>query len=254
MLMPEKAAERNKKTPLRKASKTRRAMRAAAAKAKEEVENRRRTNSLASDVDGLSQFDEEMPVEVYREMGGRMAMEPETSPVGSVSTSKSKQHHDAGAKQAQRQAKSSTGPKCVIDEGVGLASDDGDFARIHAANRRAWPRGQEPIAADATAEDREIAELVRLGVIGAEGLQVDHDDHEGDMCLYTVRFVEARKKGGKGNDRRQRGVHVHVAEPTPWDAESDWWYLDDEAYAQLLSDGGTELLEWSEASSFVHVD
>jgi hypothetical protein len=140
----------------------------------------------------------------------------------------------------------------MIDEGVSLASDDGGVARIHAANRKAWPRGQEPIAADATAEDREIAELVRRGFIGAEDLQVDHDDFGGDVCSYTVLFVEARKKGRKGNNHWRQGVQV--AEPASLDAESDWWYLDDEAYAQLLSAGGAELVDWSEASSFVHVD
>jgi hypothetical protein len=38
------------------------------------------------------------------------------------------------------------------------------------------------------------------------------------------------------------------------DAESDWWYLDEEAHAQLMSDEWTDLVDWSEASSFVHVD
>jgi hypothetical protein len=254
VLMPEKAAERNKKTPLKKASKTRRAMRAAAAKAKEEVKNRRRTNSLVSDFDELSQFDGRMPAEVYREMGAWLEMETEAGTEKDGVSPKSKHHYGLGdaTTAQQRQAKSCTGPKSTIDEGVSLASDDDDFARIHAANRKAWPRGQQPIAADATAEDREIAELVRRGFIGAEHLQVDHDGFGEGECLYTVRFVEARKKGRKGNNHRRHGVQV--AEPTLWDAESDWWYLDDEAYARLLSDGGTEFLDWSEASSFVHVD
>ncbi len=203
--------------------------------------------------------DERTPVEVdsdteymtdtTAEMG-----EAEVSPMpaGSMPTPKPKLH-EVGAKKAHpRQAKSCAGPKDMINEGVGLASDDGDVARIHAANWKAWPRGQEPIAVDATAEDREIAELVRQGFIGVEDLQVDYDVFEEDVCPYTVRFVEARKKGRKGNDRRRQGAQG--ADPAPSDAETDWWYLDDEAYSQLLSDGEAELVDWSEASSFAHVE
>lgn len=178
------------------------------------------------------------------------------SPAASKSTPKPKHHHhhevDAKKAQQQRQAKSCTGPEGMIDEGVSLASDGGDVARIHAANRKAWPRGQEPIAADTTAEEREVAELVRRGFIGVEDLRVDYDGFGGDECLYTVRFVEARKKGRKGNNRQRQGVQV--AELAPFHAESDWWYLDDKAYTQLLSDGEAEWVDWSEASSFVLVD
>ena len=197
-------------------------------------------------------------VGVSGEMDNETGTEKEEAsplPAGSTSTSKPKHHHEVDAKKPQqRQAKSCTGPKGTIDEGVSLASDDdGDVARIHAANRKAWPRGQEPISAEATAEDREIAELVRRGFIGAEALRVDHDDDfAGDVCPYTVRFVEARKKGRKG--RNCRGQGVQAARHAPLEAESDWWYLDDEAYAQLLSDEGAELVDWSEASSFVHVE
>jgi hypothetical protein len=166
-------------------------------------------------------------------------------------------------KPSQRQSKACTGPipKDIVDEGIGSAlSDDDDIVRIHAANRKAWPRGQEPISAHATVENREIAELVRRGLIGVEPLQVDHDvfdEIQGGSCSYTLRFVEAHpwrrgKKGKKGTGKGvpQKGGAVENA----WDAESDWWYLDDEAYSRLLSDGGTELLEWSETSSFVRVD
>ncbi len=198
-------------------------------------------------------------VEVESETDTETKMDGETekaevSPMPTVSkpTPNSKHHHEVDTKK-ERQAKPFTGPKDTIDEGVSLAFDDGDVARIHAANRKAWPRGQEPIAADATVEDREIAELVRRGFIVNEGLRVNHDDFgEEEVCHYTVRFLEAREKGRKSNDRQRRGMQV--AEVLPWDAESDWWYVDDEAYAQLLSDGGTEFVDWSEASSFVHVE
>ncbi|KAK3297227.1 uncharacterized protein B0H64DRAFT_391651 [Chaetomium fimeti] len=220
-----------------------------------------RPNTGVSIFDRLRKLhvDERTPAEVDSETdSGTEKAEASPLPAAAKSTPKPKQYHEVDAKKTQqRQAKSSTGPKRMIDEGVSLASDDdGDVARIHAANRKAWPRGQEPIAADATVEDREIAELLRRGLIAAEDLQVDHDGIDGDdyMCPYTVRFVEARKKGRKGNHRRRQ--EVQVAEPAPSYTESDWWYLEDEAYhAQLLSDGGSaELVEWSEASSFVYVD
>lgn len=168
---------------------------------------------------------------------------------------------DGTTKPYQRQTKACTGPipRDILDEGVSLAfsnDDYNDFARIHAANRRAWPRGQEPISAQATVEDKEIAELVRRGLIGAGDLQVDHDHFDDlgeDVLPYTVRFVEA---GGRGKKGRKGGRRPQVEEAAKheWEMESDWWYLDDEAYAQLLSDGGTELLDWSETSSFVCVD
>jgi hypothetical protein len=245
----ENAAKRNKTLP----KVFRRAMIAAAAEAEARDKgdsNIRANTHVSASEGGLStQLGERTPVEV----GGGTETEPSPLPAASNSTPKPTHHHKADAKKAQpRQAKSCIGPKDMVDEGVGLASDDGDVASIHTANRKAWPRGREPIAADATAEDREIAELVRRGFIGAEDLRVDHGDFEGEVCPYTVRFVEARKKGRKGNNRRGSGVQV--AEPAPLDAESDWWYLDDEEYAQLLSDGGAELVDWSEASSFVHVD
>jgi len=161
----------------------------------------------------------------------------------------------------RRQTKACTGliPRDILDEGVSLAFSDeeDDFARIHAANRKAWPRGQEPISARATVEDREIAELVRMGLIGAEDLQVDHGRFDGlgeNVLPYTVRFVEAKGRGKKGKSRGSRRMQAEGAVNQNWEAESDWWYLDDEAYAQLLSDGGTELLDWSETSSFVCVD
>lgn len=207
-------------------------------------------------VDELGALDERTPTEgdVETDTGAETG---EVSPLPTArskpTTSKSKHNHDVDAMRAQqRQAKSCTGPKDQIDEGFSLASADGDVARIHAANRKAWPRGQEPIAADATAEDKEIAELVRLGFIGVKDLQVHHDGFGAVVCPYTVRFVQTTKKGRKGNNRREQ--EVRVAEPAPLDAESDWWYLDDEAYAQLLSDGGAELVDWSEASSFVYVE
>jgi len=135
-----------------------------------------------------------------------------------------------------------------------MADDDGDdIARIHAANRRAWPRGQEPIAADATTEDWEVAELVRRGLIRGEGLCVDRgfdDGFEGDVCPYTVRVVETRKKGRNGSGRRRAD---RVPEPATTVVESEWWYIDDEVCARLLSDEGSKLVDWSEASSFVHV-
>jgi hypothetical protein len=246
------AAKRNKTLPKGHG----RAMSVVAAKAK--VKEFRKS-SLGANIEaevgahGLSKLYGGTPVEVGGKMETGTATATEPVPAASKATSKPKHHHEIDANKAQhRQAKSCTGPEGMIDEGVSLASDDGDVARIHAANRKAWPRGQEPIASDATAEDREIAELVRRGFISAEDLRVDHDDFGGDMCPYTVRFVEARKKGARGNNRRGQGVTV--AEPVPLEAESDWWYLDDEEFAQLLSDGATELVDWSEASSFVHVD
>jgi hypothetical protein len=250
----ENAAKRNKTLP----RVYRRAITAAAAAAEakdEAIPN----SSIRTNITGISLID---GLGDLHEVDGetRAGMETErvdASPAASKSTPtgpRLKYHHEMNATMAQRQAKSCTGPKAFIDEGVSLASDDGDFARIHAANRKAWPRGQEPIAADATIEDREIAELLRRGVIGAQELRVDHDEVDGHVCPYTVRFVAARKKGRKGNnDRRQGG---EVAEPPLLHPEpaSDWWYLDDEVYAQLLSDGGAEFVDWSETSSFVHVD
>jgi hypothetical protein len=158
---------------------------AAVAKDKEASNSSIRTNT---EVDGLSEL----------ERSQRTSLE--ALPAGSKPTLTSKYHREIDAKKApQRQAKACTGPETMICEGVSLASDDGDLARIHAANRKARPRGQEPIAANATVEDREIAELIRRGFIGAEDLRVDHDDFEGAECLYTVRFVEAKKKVGKGD-------------------------------------------------------
>jgi len=163
-------------------------------------------------------------------------------------------------KPSLREAKACTGPIPqdipVVNERANLTLSDAndDIAKIHDANRKAWPRGQEPISARATIEDREIAELVRRGLIGSEPLQVDHcvfDDAREEACPYTVRYVEERrgKKRAGRNQRQEHGVVEHAG-----DTESDWWYLDDEAYARVLSDGGTELLDWSETSSFVHVD
>ncbi len=240
------AAKRSKALP----KAVRRAVTAAAAEAKKEI----LTNTEISAVEELNRLDESTSVEVEDETdAGTEKAEVSPLPAGSESTSTNSKHQHENNAKKERQAKPCTGPKTLINEGVGLASDDGDVARIHAANRKAWPRGQEPIAADATAEDREIAELVRWGIIGNEELQVNHDDFdEEEVCPYTLRFLEARKKGRKESNRRRQGIQD--AEPIPWDTESDWWYLDDEAYARLLSDEGTELVDWSEASSFVHVE
>ncbi|KAK3896788.1 hypothetical protein C8A05DRAFT_20314 [Staphylotrichum tortipilum] len=243
----ENAAKRNKTLP----RAVRRAMMAAAAEAKaKEVP----TDAEISVVDELRRLDERTPGEGggVTDNAGTETEQVEVSPlpIRSKSASKSKHHHEVDPKK-ERQAKSCTGLWDMIDEGISLASDDGDVARIHAANRKAWPRGQTPIAAHATAEDREIAELVCRGLISHEDLQVDHDNFEGDVCLYTVRVVEAPKKGRKGNNLRRQAVQI--GEPVQWEAESDWWYLDDEAYARLLSDGGTDLVDWSETSSFVYM-
>ncbi|KAK3896441.1 hypothetical protein C8A05DRAFT_48477 [Staphylotrichum tortipilum] len=253
----ENAAKRNKTLP----KLYRRAMMAAAVEAKDKAVPNWSicTNTRVSVFDELGEVDERTPVGVDGETdtGGETGTRTDKGevsplPTGLKSTPRPKHHEVDATKSQQRQAKSCAGPKGRINEGISLASDEGDVARIHTANRKAWPRGPEPIAADATAEDREIAELVRRGFIGAEDLQVDRDDFGGGVCPYTVRFVEARKKGRKGNNRPRQGVQV--AESAPSDAESDWWYLDDEGYAQILSDGGTELVDWSEASSFANVD
>jgi hypothetical protein len=248
----ENAAKRNKTLP----KVYRRVMAAAAeAKAKEAPSSSVRTITEVSPVDGLDELD--MIVEVDSETETEKVEVVSPLPAASKSTPKPGHYHEVTTKIAQqpkRQTKSCTGQKPIIDEGVSLASDeDGDVARLHAANRKAWPRGKEAIAADGTLEDREIAELVRRGFIGAEDLQVDHDDFgEDQWCPYTVRFMEPRKKGRRGDNRRQQ--EAQVVAPAPLDPESDWWYLDDKAYAQLLVDGGFELVDWSEASSFVHVE
>lgn len=163
-------------------------------------------------------------------------LEASTPPTGSRSTSKSKQHEAEVKKASQkRQTKACTSLKSVIDEGISLAFDDDDnVARIHAANRKAWPRGQVPIAADATIEDREIAELVRRGLIGPEGVGVNHDDSGDDVLQYAVRFVMEKKKR---RNRQRRGAQVGEGGPLDAESESDWLYLDD----------GSEL-------SFVYVD
>jgi hypothetical protein len=194
----ENAAKRDKTLP----KVIRRAMMGAVAEAKDkEALNASicTTNAEVSVVDGPSNLDNRrMIVEVDSETDTR------TETIRSKSTPKPK-HHGIDAKTTQeQQATLCTGLKDMIEEGLSLASDDGDVARIYAANRKAWPRGQEPIAVDATAEDREIAELVRLGLIGAEDLQVDYDDFGGNVCPYTVRFVQARVKGSKGNNRRRQ--------------------------------------------------
>ncbi|KAK4170924.1 hypothetical protein QBC36DRAFT_340991 [Triangularia setosa] len=250
----ENAAKRNKMLP----KVYRRAMIAAAeaaeAKGKEVPNSSIRTNTEVSVVGGLNKLDERTPVEVDNKTEtdtGTEKVEMSVSPSGLKPTSNSK-HYEAEVKKAQkRQAKACTGLKGVIDEGVSLAFDDGDVARIHAANRKAWPRGQVPIAADATAEDREIAELVRRGLIGPEDLRVSHDDFGDDVYPYTVRFVETRKKGRKRSNRPRQGVQVERL--ALLDAESDWWYLDDEVCAQLLTNGGADLMDGSEFW-FMYVD
>jgi hypothetical protein len=251
------AAKRKKTLPKVYRRATRVAAAAAVVEAKDEAipNSSIRTNITGiSVIDGLGDLHEVDG----KTCAGMEAEREDAWPSASKSTPTSprvKHHHKMNATTAQqRQAKSCTRPRAFIDEGVSLASDDGDFARIHAANRKAWPRGQEPIAADATIEDRDIAELLRQGIIGAQELQVDHDDIDGDVCLYTVRFVEVRKKGRKGNNGRRQGVQVAEPPSLYAESESDWWYLDDESYAQLLDDGGTELVDWSETSSFVHVN
>ncbi|EAQ91916.1 predicted protein [Chaetomium globosum CBS 148.51] len=247
------AAKRNKTLP----KAHRRAMRAApaaAAEAKHKAipNSTIRTNiTNALVVDGLSNLDERTPLEADggKDTGTEARTEARTEtetkeevcPLPAVSKPTPKlehRHANDPRKTQQRQPKSCTGLKGVIDEGVGLSSDDGDVARIHASNWKAWPRGQEPIAADATGEDKEVAELVRQGFIGVEELRVGRDDIGGDVCPCTVRFIEARKKGRRGDNCGRQGVQVVGHGPLHAELESDWWYLDDEAYAQLLSDGG----------------
>ncbi|KAH6649367.1 hypothetical protein F5144DRAFT_634638 [Chaetomium tenue] len=151
-------------------------------------------------------------------------------PAASKQTPRPEHHQGNDSKKGQqRQPKSCTGLKGMIEEGVSLASDGGDVARIHASNWKAWPRGQEPIAADETGEDKEVAELVRQGFIGVEGLRVDRDDIGWGVCPYTVRFVETREKGRKGGSRGRQGVQLVGPGPLHAKLESDWWYLGDEA-------------------------
>ncbi|KAK4208472.1 hypothetical protein QBC37DRAFT_70864 [Rhypophila decipiens] len=160
--------------------------------------------------------------------------------------------------QQQRQSKACTGHKDAIYEGVSLALDeDEDVARILAANRKAWPRGQAPIAVNATPEDKEIAELIRTGLLAREELAVNHWDDDTaseDFCPYTVRIVEAGRKSGRKRNSRSREGPGHAVEQAPLEeADSDWWHLDEEVLAQLLSDGAFDLKDGSEFS-FVYVD
>jgi hypothetical protein len=190
----ENAAKREKTFP----KVIRRAMMGAVAEAKDKAAldaSIRTTNTEVSVVDEPRKLDiRRMIVEADSETDTRTETRSKPTP--------KLRHLGIDAKKTQKQqATLCTGLKGMIEEGLSLAADDGDVARIYAANRKAWPRGQEPIVADATADDREIAELVRLGLIGAEDLQVDHDDCGGDWCPYIVRFVEATKKGRKGSDR-----------------------------------------------------
>lgn len=237
----ENAAKRNKTL----AKVYRRAMRAAAAAAEAKAEaipnSSIRTNITGiSVVEGLSKLDEKTPVEIDGETDTRTETRTETetteevSPLSAASKLTPKpEHHqmDDPKKTQQRQPKSCTGLMGMIDEGVNLASDDGDVARIHASNWRAWPQSQEPIAADATGEDKEVAELVRRGFIGAEALRVDRSDIGGDVHTYTIRFVEPWKKGRNGNNRGRKGVQVTEHRPLHAESQSDRWYMDDEAYA-----------------------
>ncbi|KAM7187795.1 hypothetical protein V8F33_011010 [Rhypophila sp. PSN 637] len=160
--------------------------------------------------------------------------------------------------QQQRQSKACTGHKDAIHEGFSLALDeDEDVATILAANRKAWPRGQAPIAVNATQEDREIVELIRNGLLAREELGVNHWDDEmatEDFCPYTVRIVDAgRNKGRKRNSRSREGPGYAVEQAPLEDADSDWWHLDEDVLAQLVSDGAFDLKDGSEFS-FVYVD
>ncbi|KAM7211103.1 hypothetical protein V8F06_013523 [Rhypophila decipiens] len=160
--------------------------------------------------------------------------------------------------QQQRQSKACTGHKDAIYEGFNLALDeDEDVAIILAANRKAWPRGQASIAVNATPEDKEIAELIRTGLLAREELGVNHWDDEmatQDFYPYTVRIVDAeRNKDRKRNSRSREGPGYAVEQAPSEEADSDWWHLDDEVFAQLLSDGAFDVKDESEFS-FVHVD
>ncbi|VBB73721.1 Putative protein of unknown function [Podospora comata] len=241
----ENAAKRNKTLP----RACRRAMMAAAAAATA-IENE---DSNEGDKPDQSTPVEEADATTTQTKTATEELDAPALPAGSEVTSKPRHHQDEVKKPSQkRQPKAITGPKSIIDEGVTLAfDDDDDVARIHAANRKAWPRGPMPIAADATVEDWEVAELVRQGLIGPEDLQVNYRGFGDEACLYTIQVVDTMKKGRRGKGRQRQGVHVK--DLAALDAESEWSHLDDEVYAQFLSDEESSLADWSELS-FVCVD
>ena len=211
----------------------RRAMRAAAAAAaaasadfhREPESNR--VDTEVSDVGGPSTLAGGIEIDT-----ATVKLDTLTPPAGPRSTSAAKQHEAEAKKASQkRQTKACTNVKSVVDEGISLAfDDDADVARIHAANRRGWPRGQAPIAADATIDDREIAELVSRGLIGPEGFAVNHDDAEDHVLQYTVRLVEDKKKR---RNRQRRGAQVGEGGSLGAESESDWLYLDDESGSEM---------------------
>ncbi|KAK4222848.1 hypothetical protein QBC38DRAFT_488901 [Podospora fimiseda] len=198
----ENAAARNKTLP----KIYRRAMRVAAAAAAAEAKDDDVLSN--SSICGNADDTEEMETETDKNMGTETAVEKKASSTRPTSTESKKDHEPPKKESQKRQSKAITAIKSMIDEGVNLAFDhDGnDIAIIHAANRKAWPRGQEPIAANATVEDRDIAELVQMGLIGIEGLGVNHDDFGDEVCQYTVRLVVKKKKGRRNRQRREAGA------------------------------------------------
>ncbi|KAK0665756.1 hypothetical protein QBC41DRAFT_327351 [Cercophora samala] len=263
LVRAENAAKRTKTLPKAYRRAIMAAAAAAAAAAATPTENQDSNGTLNTSLEGntevavvdeVNKLEESTPPEAdtttteTETETGREKGEVSALPATSKARSKPK-HYEVDVKKPrqQRQAKSTTGPKSMIDEGVSLAFDDDDVASIHAANRKAWPRGQMPIAADATAEDWEIAELVRRGLIGPENLQTNYEGFEDEACMYTVRFVDTMKKG-----RKRKGCHrqgVRVEDLVALDSQSEWSYLDDEVYAQFLNDRETGSLgDWSELS------
>lgn len=162
---------------------------------------------------------------------------------------------DVWSTKQQRQPKACTGLKPLIDEGITLAfDDDRDVATINAANRKAWPRGRSRVGTSATVEDRELAELVRIGLLTPEELVVDHWDDIGEFCPYTVRFGDPKRKGAGTTCKGFPDCGADVPPPASIEEhEVDWTCLGDEAYAQLLQDGWLDSNDGSELS-YVFID
>ncbi|KAK0705948.1 hypothetical protein B0T26DRAFT_755508 [Lasiosphaeria miniovina] len=145
----------------------------------------------------------------------------------------------APARRAKRLPKALAGPRGAIAEGQKLACD---ASALPVA--AAWPRALQPVANGVTSEDKEVADLIRMGVIrrgDGDGEDIGMNCIPAPETPYTLRVVSGRRKGRRKAQDLQLGA--------------DWWTPDDESV--LWDDGGWVSRLGSEASdlsSFVEVD
>ncbi|KAK3370797.1 hypothetical protein B0T24DRAFT_300145 [Lasiosphaeria ovina] len=148
----------------------------------------------------------------------------------------------APARRAKRLPKALAGPRGAIAEGQKLACDASALPVT-----AAWPRGValQATASGATGEDKEVADLIRMGVIrrgDGDGEDIAMNCIPAPETPYTLRVVSGRRRG-----RRQKAQDLQLG--------ADWWTPDDESV--LWDDGGWVSRLGSEASdlsSFVEVD